>query len=153
MSLSSITISKNNAKLTITVIIGALVGSLLGWVVFAHPALSPSAVPPAALQVAYKAGSAILQGTAPDNLPEDIFTGTFLYQYQTDYPAFIQPMSTTGIAWTATPVITWSGNNYIDVCLIAKTQAGTVAIEMRLIHTRDTWAVNQLLLLQLREAK
>jgi hypothetical protein len=153
MASSTITISKSNAKLAIPTIIGALVGLLLGWMYFTRPALSQSTVPPAALTAAYRAGKAILQGTAPDSLPMDVFTETFLYHYQTDYPAFIQPMSTTDIFWTGTPVVTWTGNNYVDVCLIANTQAGTLAIEMRMVRNGDAWAVDQLLLLQLREAK
>jgi len=153
MSSSTIIISRSNAKLAIVAGIGALVGLLLGWVIFSHPALSPSTVPPAALQAAYKAGAAILQGTAPGSLPIGVFSETFLDSYQVDYPAFIQPMSTTDIAWTGTPVVTWTGKNYLDVCLIAHTRAGTLAIEMRLVRSLEAWAVDQLLLLQLREAK
>ncbi len=150
---STITISKSNAKLAIATSIGALVGLLFGWVSFARPALFPSSVPPAALKAAYTAGSAILQGTAPDSLPMDVFTEIFLNRYRADYEAFVRPMSTADIAWTGTPVVTWTGNNYIDVCLIAHTQAGTLAIEMRLVRNEDAWAVDQLLVLQLREAK
>jgi len=150
--LSTIIISKSNAKLVIAAGIGALVGLLLGWVIFFRPALSPSTIPPAPLQAAYKAGSAILQGTAPESLPMDLFTDTFLDHYQVDYPAFIQPMSTTDITWTGTPVVTWTGKNYIDVCLIARTRAGTLAIEMRLARNGEAWSVDQLLQLQLREA-
>jgi hypothetical protein len=150
---STITISKSNAKLAIAASIGALVGLLLGWVSFSRPALSPSTVPPDALEAAYKAGSAILQGTAPDSLPMDVFTETFLSRYQADYEAFIRPMSTTDIAWTGTPVVTWTGNNFIDVSLIANTQAGSLAIELRLVRNGDAWAVDQLLFLQLREAR
>ncbi len=153
MSSSSITISKNNAKLIIIASIGILCGLLLGWMIFSHPTLSPSTVPTAAIQSVYKAGSAILQGTAPGNLPMDVFTEAFLYRYQTDYPAFVRPMSTTGISWTGTPVITWIGKNYIDVCLVANTQSGTMAIEMRLVHNGDVWVVDQLISLQLREAR
>ena len=150
---STITISKGNAKLAITASIGALVGLLLGWVIFYRPALSPSTVPPAAITAAHKAGSAILQGTAPDSLPMDVVTETFLSRYQADYEAFVRPMSTTDIAWTGTPVVTWTGSNFIDVCLVALTQAGTLAIEVRLVRIGDAWAVDQLLSLQLREAK
>jgi hypothetical protein len=153
MASNTITISKSNAKLTIIMSIGALVGLLLGWVLFSRAALSPSSVPPAALKAAYTAGSAILQGTAPDRLAMDVFTETFLERYRADYEAFVRPMSTPDIAWTGTPVVTWTGNNYIDVCLIANTQAGTLAIEMRLVRNGDAWAVDQLLSLQLREAK
>ena len=153
MSSSTIIISRSNAKLAVAAGIGALVGLLLGWVIFSHPALSPSTVPPTALETAYKAGVAILEGTAPDTLPMDVFSDTFLVRYQVDYPAFIQPMSTTDIAWTGTPVVTWTGKNYLDVCLIAHTRAGTLAIEMRLVRSLEAWAVDQLLLLQLREAK
>ena len=152
MSSSTIIISRSNAKLAIAAGIGALVGLLLGWVIFSHPELSPSTVPPAALQAAYKAGSAILLGTAPDNLTMDVFSETFRYHYQTDYQAFVRPMSTTDIAWTGTPVVTWTGKNYIDVCLIAHTRAGILAIEMRLARSREVWSVDQLLQLQLREA-
>ena len=150
---STITISKRNAKLAIATSIGVLVGMLLGWVLFSRPAFSPSTIPPAALQAAYKAGSFILQGTAPDSLPMNVFTENFLYRYQADYEVFVRPMNTTDIAWTGTPVVTWTGSNYIDVCLIANTQAGTLAIELRLIRNEDAWAVGQLLSLQLREAK
>jgi len=150
---STISISKSDIKLTIAMSIGALAGLLFGWVLFSRPVLAPSSVPPIALTAAYKAGSAILQGTAPDSLPMDVYTETFLYRYKTDYLAFVQPMSTTDIAWTGTPVVTWTGNNYIDVCLIANTQAGTQAIEMRLVRNEDAWKVDQLLLLQLRETK
>ena len=153
MSSSTITISKSNAKLAIAASIGALVGLLLGWVIFSRPALSRSTAPPAALQAAYKAGSAILQGAAPDSLPMEVFTETFLFRYQADYEAFVRSMSTTDIAWIGTPVVTLTGNNYIDVCLIAHTQSGTLAIELRLVRNRDAWAVDQLLSLQLREAK
>ena len=150
---STINISKSNAKLAIAAGIGALVGLLLGWVIFSHPALFRSTVPPAALQAAYKAGSAILLGTAPDNLTMDVFSETFRYHYQAEYQAFVRSMSTTDIAWTGTPVVTWTGKNYIDVCLIAHTRAGTLAIEMRLARSEEIWKVNQLLQLQLREAK
>ncbi|HEX7542161.1 MAG TPA: hypothetical protein VF352_08525 [Anaerolineales bacterium] len=153
MASNTITISKSNAKLTITMSMGALVGLLLGGVLFSRAVLSPSSVPPAALKAAYTAGSAILQGTAPDSLPMDVFTETFMYRFQIDYEALVRPMSTADIIWTGTPVVTWTGNNYIDVCLIANTQAGTLAIEMRVVRNEDTWAVDQLLSLQLREAK
>jgi len=147
-----IIISKSNAKLAITAGIGALIGLLLGWVIFSRPALSPSTIPPAALQVAYKAGSAILQGTSPDSLPMNVFTEAFQDHYLVDYPAFIQPMSTREVIWTGTPVVTWTRKNYIDVCLIARTRAGTLAIEMRLARNGEAWSVDQLLQLQLREA-
>jgi hypothetical protein len=130
---STITISRRYATFAIVATIGALCGLLFGWVIFSRPALSPSTVPPAALRSAYKAGLAILQGTTPDSLAMDVFT--------------------TNIAWTGTPVVTWSGKNFIDVCLIAHTQAGTLAIEMRLVRKGELWAVDQLLSLQLREAK
>jgi len=153
MASNTITISKSNAKLTIIMSIGVLVGLLLGWVLFSRAGLSPSSIPPAALKAAYTAGSAILQGTAPDSLPIDVFTETFLDRYRADYDAFVRPMSTPDIAWISTPVVTWTGNNYVDVCLIANTQAGTLAIEMRVVRNGDAWAVDQLLSLQLREAR
>jgi hypothetical protein len=130
-----------------------LVGLLLGWVLFSHATFSSSTVPPAALKVAYEAGSAILQGTAPNSLQVNVFTETFLHSYQTDFDALVYPMRTTNLAWTGTPVVTWAGNKYIDVCLIANTQAGTLAIELRLVRNGKTWAVDQLLSQQLREAK
>jgi hypothetical protein len=151
MSSSTIIISRSNIRLAIVAGIGVLVGLLLGWVIFSHPPLSPSTIPPTALQTAYKAGSAILQGTTPDNLPMGLFTDTFLDHYLVDFPAFIQPMSTTDITWTGTPVVTWTGKNYIDVCLIAHTRVGTLAIEMRLARNEGAWSVDQLLELQLRE--
>ena len=150
---TTITISKNNAKLAIAISFGALIGLIFGWAFFSHPALSASTVPPAALKVAYRAGSAILLGTTPTSLPIDVFTETFLHSYQTDYEAIVRPMSTTNLAWEGTPVVTWAGNNYFDICLIADTQAGTLAIELRLIRNTKGWAVDQLLLIQLREEK
>jgi hypothetical protein len=150
---TTITISKSNAKFAIAISIGALVGLLLGWVLFSHPPFSSSTVPPAALKAAYKAGSAILEGTAPTSLPMDVFTETFLYSYQADFDAIVYPMRTTNLAWTGTPVVTWAGNNFIDVCLLANTQAGTMAIELRMVRNGKSWAVDQLLLIQLREGK
>ncbi len=150
---STITIRKTYAMIALAASVGTLIGLLLGWVIFSRPAQSPSSVPPDALEVAYKAGSAILVGTTPDSLPMDVFTESFLYRYQSEYAAFIRPMSTTGITWTGDPVVTWTGMSFIDICLIAHTQAGTLAIEMRLVRNGDTWAVDQLLSLQLREAK
>jgi len=150
---STIIINKSNAKLAIFAIVGLIVGLLLGWVIFSRPALSPSTVPPAALQVAYEAGTEILQGAAPDDLSLVYFTEAFLSRYQATYNAIVRPMSTTDIIWTGTPVVTWTGKNYIDVCLIANTQAGALAIELRLARNGDAWAADQLLSLQLREAK
>ena len=73
--------------------------------------ISPSSVPPTVLKVAYTAGSAILEGTPPDSLPNNVFTETFLHQYKAGYKAFILAMSTTDITWTGTPVVTWTGRN------------------------------------------
>jgi hypothetical protein len=150
---ATITISRRYASFAIVATIGALCGLLFGWVIFSRPVLSPSTVPPTALESAYKAGLAILQGTTPDSLAMDVFTQSFLSRYQVDYPAFVRAMSTTDITWTGIPVVTWSGKNFIDVCLIAHTQAGTLAIEMRLVRNGKLWGVDQLLSLQLREAK
>jgi hypothetical protein len=149
---STITIKKNEALFVIAGSIGALIGLLLGCVIFSRPALSPATIPPVALDVAYKAGSLILQGAATEDLPMDVFTDTFLSRYPANYAAFVRPMSTTDIAWTGIPVVTLNGNNFIDVCLIAQTRAGILAIELRLVRNGATWAVDQLLSLQLRKA-
>jgi hypothetical protein len=150
---NTITVSKSSARLTLSAGIGALLGLLLGWVIFSHSVLAPSTVPPAALQLAYTAGSEILQGSDPDSLPMDVFTRPFLDRYQTDYPVFLHAMATSDISWTGTPVVTWTGDHYLDVCLIALTQAGTMAVELRLVRNGNAWSVDRLLSLQLREAR
>lgn len=153
MGTSTIVIHKSNAKLAAAAIAGLLAGLLLGWAVYSHQVPAASSVPDDALETARKAGTAILLGTHPEDLPIGVFTETFLSRYPREYEAFLRPMATTGIVWVGTPVVTWNSSKYIDVCLIADTQAGVVAVELRLARMGNTWNVAQLLSLQLREGK
>lgn len=153
MGTSTIVINKRNALLAAAAIAGLVTGLLLGWAAFSHPALAASTVPADALEVAREAGSAILLGIVPEELPTELFTETFLSRYMIEYNAFLRPMATSKVTWIGTPVVTWAGNRYIDLCLIADTQAGVVAVELRLVRWGNVWKVAQLLSLQLREPK
>jgi hypothetical protein len=134
-------------------VVCALLGVLVGWRLFGQPALSRTAVPTSALTAAQAGGEEILQGVAPERLSTTPYTLRFTQQYATEYTAFLQPMSTQGgVAWTGTPVVTWFGDNYIDVALAARTPAGVVVLELRLVRqSGDTWVIDQLLSIQLRE--
>lgn len=129
-----------------------LAGFLIGWVIFGRPQLSTASLPTEALVAAQGGGELILTGIVPNELGEEYFTPEFLTQYETNYAAFIRPMSTQGtIEWVGTPVVTWQGANYTDVSLTARTDSGVVALELRLTRASGDWKISNLLAIQLRE--
>ena len=145
----------NHRALTLILVGGicALAGVFAGWGIFGWPRSSQGTVPADALKVARDGGQEILQGVSPDKLSVSSYTPRFAQQYAAQYSAFIRPASTKGsIGWTGTPVVTWSGGDYIDVAMAARTQAGIVMLELRLVHQNGgRWTIDQLLSIQLRE--
>ena len=131
----------------------ALLGFVGGWGIFGRTQNPLSAVPADALSIARTGGAGILRGANPEELSPALYTARFLQQYTTEYDIFIQPASLQGsIDWTGIPVLTWSGSSYIDVAMAARTQAGIVMLELRLVRQPgDAWLIDQLLGIQLRE--
>jgi hypothetical protein len=150
------TIRVNQRALTtvLVAVVCTLLGVLAGWGIFGQPMVSRSTVPATALTTAQDGGEEILRGIAPENLSMTPYTLRFTKQYATDYAAFIRPMSTQGnISWAGSPVVTWFGDDFIDVALAARTDAGVVMLELRLMRQsgEDIWEIDQLLSIQLRE--
>jgi hypothetical protein len=131
-----------------------LAGILADRGLFRSPTINRAEVPPEAVQVAQDAGLAILGGATPDTLPAGEITPEFGDQYRTIYAAVVKPMSTSSpISWTGTPVVTWYGDNYIDVAVAAQTEAGVLVLELRMVRQGGSWFVERLLSIQLREEK
>lgn len=145
-----------NLRALTPILIGAacaILGFLAGWDIYGQPTSMQDSVPADALNIAQIGGEEILRGTPPDTLSLSLYTRRFTQQYAVEYSALIQPMSTDGtITWTGTPVVTWSGGNYIDTAMTSRTQAGIVMLELRLVHQGgNDWAIDQLLSIQLKE--
>jgi hypothetical protein len=131
-----------------------LLGAGLGFLLFRQPAQARLSVPADVLKVAEAGGNEILQGSAPGKLNRALFTAGFTQQYTIEYNAFIRPISNPGqTSWEGAPTITWFGNGFLDVALPARTQAGIVMLELRMVRRQGNgWAVDRLLSIQLREA-
>jgi hypothetical protein len=155
--MSQTTAIQVNQRALMPVLVGtacAILGFLAGWGIFSRPISLQDAVPADALRIAQAGGEEILQGISPDKLSQTPYTLNFARQYAAEYSAFTRPMSTKGtITWTGTPVVTWSGGNYIDAAMAARTPSGVVMLELRLVHQAgNAWAIDQLLSIQLRQA-
>ncbi len=141
------------AVYAIITIAGFVAGFLFGgyWYGDARPGGSVL-VPDDVLEVARAGGGEIFQLVEPDSLNADLFTPEFVNEYRGEYDAWKQIASARTPRWVGTPVVVWHGDGWLDLNLMAQTEAGIEALGIRVSKSGEgQWQISEVFYRQLRE--
>ena len=142
------------AVYAIITIAGFVAGFLFGgyWYGDARPGGSVL-VPDDVLEVARAGGGEIFQLVEPDSLNADLFTPEFAARYAEHYDIFTRAFkSTVTQRWVGTPVVVWHGDGWLDLNLMAQTEAGIEALGIRVSKSGEgQWQISEVFYRQLRE--